>query len=97
MPRKPTKWTATTVKTTIGGLSSGEVVALESLGRDMFLTINGVKIARRVLHPKLNERKSWIPVNKGWIVIDTDGPLSLQIKHNGKILEWSPLTLAPGS
>ena len=87
MARKPTETPTGTITTRIGVLSGGEVVALESVGREMFLTVNGVQIARRG-YPKKGA-KTWIPVRLGWIVIDTNGPLSLQIKHNGKILEWS--------
>jgi hypothetical protein len=96
MARKPTETATGTITTRIGVLSGGEVVALESVGRDMFLTINGEKIARRG-HPKRNGAKTWIPVKQGWIVLDTNGPFSLQIKHNGKLLEWSPLAGAPAS
>jgi hypothetical protein len=89
MARKPTETATGTITTRIGVLGGGEVVALESVGREMFLTVNGVQIARRVLHPKLKVRKTWIPTKQGWFVIDTNGTLSLQIKHNGKLLEWS--------
>ena len=86
MARKPTETATGTITTRIGVLSGGEVVALESVGREMFLTINGVQIALRV---NWKDKKSWVSVKQGWIVLDTNGPLSLQIKHNGKILEWS--------
>jgi hypothetical protein len=53
----------------------------------MFLTIDGQKIARRV---NWKAEKSWVSDKQGWQVLDTNGPLSLQIKHNGKPLKWSP-------
>jgi hypothetical protein len=76
----------TSITTTLGFLKTGEVVALESAGRDMYLTIDGVKIARRTLPKGV---KTWIPVTPGWMVIDTNGPLAIQIKHNGKLLDWT--------
>jgi hypothetical protein len=95
MARKPTETATSTITTRIGVLTGGEVVALESVGRDLFLTVNGVKIARRGQRKK-GGAKSWIPTKQDWFVIDTNGPLSLQIKHNGKMLEWSSRTQAPG-
>jgi hypothetical protein len=86
MARKPTETATGTITTSIGVLSGGEVVALESVGREMFLAINGVQIALRI---NWKGKKSWVSVKQGWIVLDTNGPLSLQIKHNGKLLEWS--------
>lgn len=73
------------IRTTLGLLKTGEVVALESLGREMYLTIDGLKIARRKLPKRV---KTWMPLKLGWMVIDTDGPPAIQIKHNGKLLEW---------
>jgi len=52
----------------------------------MHLTIDGVKVARRV---NWKGEKSWMSVKQGWLVLDTNGPLSLQIKRDGKLLEWS--------
>ena len=86
MARKPSE-TASTITTRIGVLSGGEVIALETEGRNLFLTIDGVKIAQRV---NWKGEKSWLPVKRGWLVLDTNGALGLQIKHNGKVLEWSP-------
>lgn len=74
------------IRTTLGFLRTGEVVALESLGREMYLTVDGVKIARRRLS---KGGKSWIIVKPEWMVIDTNGPLAIQIKHKGKLLEWA--------
>jgi hypothetical protein len=43
MARKPTETATGTITTRIGVLSGGEVVALESIGRDMYLTAGGAK------------------------------------------------------
>jgi hypothetical protein len=76
----------TSIRTTLGFLKTGQVVALESEGREMYLTVDGVKIARRALPKGV---KTWISVAPGWMVIDTNGPLAIQIKHNGKLLDWT--------
>jgi hypothetical protein len=90
MARKPPKKAITgTIITRIGVLSGGEVVALESVGSDLFLTINGQKIVRR--KPMGKGTKTWIPVKQGWMVLDTNGPFSLQISRDGKLLDWSSL------
>ena len=88
MARKPTEKVAGTISTRIGVLSGGEVVALESVGRDLFLTVNGVKIASRG-HPNRTGTKTGITVKQGWMVLDTNGPFSLKIKRDGKVLDWS--------
>lgn len=59
-----------------------------SEGRDLFLSIDRVKIARRV-NPK--GTKYWVPVKQGWMVLDIDGPFGLEIKHNGRLVDWTPL------
>jgi hypothetical protein len=90
MPRKPTESTGATIKTAIGHLSGGEEVALESIAHDMFLTISGVKVARRG-RKGTKRGKAWISVKQGWMVLDTNGPFSLEIKRDGNLLGWSPL------
>ena len=52
----------------------------------MYLTIDGTRIARRTLSKGV---KTWIQVKPGRMVIDTNGPLAIQIKHNGKLLDWA--------
>ena len=52
----------------------------------MYLTIDGTRIARRTLPKGV---KTWTQVKPGWMVIDTNGPLAIQIKHNGKRLDWA--------
>jgi hypothetical protein len=68
-------------------LEGGEKLALESVGRSMWLTINGLHIAQRKLWRGI---KTWRPVRQGWMVTDTNGPLAIQISRNGKSLEWHP-------
>ena len=88
MARNPIEKAPSIITTRIGVLSGGEVVALESVGRDLFLTINAEKIARRGQR-KRGGAKTWIPTKQGWMVIDTNGPLAIEIKYNGKPLKWS--------
>jgi hypothetical protein len=74
------------IRTTLGSLKTGEVVALESVGRGMYLTIDGVKIARRTFSKGV---KAWTPVEPRWMVIDANRPLEIHIKRNGKLLDWA--------
>lgn len=91
MARKPTEKPTGTITTRIGVLSGGEVVALESIGREMYLTIGGAKIARRALSASKGAR-SWIPLSRGWLVTDIKDPMrKLEIRRNGQPLEWTPL------
>lgn len=89
MARKAqTPVTETATRTILGVLSGGERVVLEMVGRDLWLTIEGVQIARR---GRLGSKgvKTWIPVHRRWLVRDTDGPLGIQIMHNGVEVEWT--------
>jgi hypothetical protein len=83
--------TSTTIKTTIGFLSGGEKVGLESVGHEMWLTLNGVRIAKRG-RPGRKAVKRWIPTQQGWMVRDTNGPLAIQIMHNGVPVDWTAPT-----
>src|SRR6516165_64908 len=85
--KRNTPPTTTPIRTTLGFLESGEKLALESVGRSMWLTINGLRIAQRKLWRGI---KTWIPVRQGWMVTDTNGPLAIQIRRKGKSLEWHP-------
>jgi hypothetical protein len=83
--------TSTTIKTTIGFLSGGEKVVLESVGHEMWLTISGVRIAKRG-RPGRKRVKRWIPMERGWIVRDTNDRLAIQIMHNGIPIDWAAPT-----
>ena len=85
--KRNTPPTTTPIRTTLGFLEGGEKLALESVGRSMWLTINGLRIAQRKLWRGI---KTWIPVRQGWMVTDTNGPLAIQIRRKGKSLEWHP-------
>ncbi len=73
----------------MGVLSSGEKIVVELFGRDLWLSIGGVQIARRG-HRGSKRIKTWRPVHRGWLIRDTDGPLAVQIMHNGAEVEWTP-------
>jgi hypothetical protein len=93
MARKLTEKATGTITTRIGILSGGEVVALKSVGRYLFLTIDGVQIAER----GRVGGKPWVPVLGDWTVTDTGNPLEPEIKRNGVTIPWSGHTQAPGS
>jgi len=91
MARKPTETATGTITTRIGVLSDGEVVAVESVGRDLYLTITGQKIARRAVWARQAAR-SWIPLSAAWLVTDIKDPVrKIEIRHNGKLIDWTPL------
>jgi hypothetical protein len=91
MARKPIETATGTIKTRIGVLTGGEVIALESVGRDMYLTVGGARIARRAVSARKGVR-SWIPLSRAWLVTDIKDPIrKLEIRRNGRPLEWTPL------
>jgi hypothetical protein len=51
-------------------------------GRDMFVVVDGVKIARRG-HPNTPKAGTWISIEPGWEVLDGEDLESILIKHNG--------------
>ncbi len=93
MARKPTGTATGTITTRLGVLSGGEVVALESVGRYLFLTINGVQVAQR----GRVGGKPWVPVLDAWVVADTGNPLEPEIKRNGLTVPWSGSHPSTGS
>ena len=91
MASKPTEKAAGTIITRIGVLSGGEVIALETVGREMYLTIRGAKIARRGLSAKSGVR-TWVAVSPAWLVTDVKDPMrKIEIRHNGRLLDWTLL------
>jgi hypothetical protein len=90
MARKPTE-TVQAQSPPIGVLSGGEVVALESVGRDLFFTVNGVKIARRALSVGRGIR-SWITPEPSLVGDRRKDPVrKIEIRRRGKLLDWTPL------
>jgi hypothetical protein len=51
-------------------------------GQDIFIVVEGVRIAKRG-HPGTPQAKSWISLEPGWTVMDSDYPNSLIIEFNG--------------
>jgi hypothetical protein len=58
------------------------VVKMHSDGEDIFLSVNGVNIAKRGASntPQAN---SWVPLEPGWTVIDKDYPRKIEITFEG--------------
>jgi hypothetical protein len=87
-PRPQTPATETLTRTTLGILSGGEKIVVELVGRELWLTIGGVQIARRG-HRGSKQVRDWRPVHRGWRVRDTDDPKAIRIMHNGLEVEWT--------
>ena len=51
-------------------------------GADLFVVVDGDKIARRG-YPGTPQAKTWISLEPGWEVLDGEGLKSILIKHNG--------------
>jgi hypothetical protein len=86
--RPQTPATETTTRTTLGALRGGEKIVVELVGRELWLSIGGVQIARRG-HRGNKRIKTWRPVHRAWLIRDTDSPKAIQIMHNGIEVEWT--------
>jgi hypothetical protein len=58
------------------------VVIIESDGKDMFVIVDGVKIAKRG-HPGTPQAKAWVSLEPGWTVRDARGGEDIEIQYNG--------------
>jgi hypothetical protein len=57
-------------------------VEVISDGKDIFVVVDGVRIARRG-HPNTPQAATWISIEPGWEVLDGENLESILIKHNG--------------
>jgi hypothetical protein len=57
-------------------------VEIKSDGQDMFVIVDGVKIAKRG-HPGTPQAKTWISLQPGWVVFDSTTPSEIVIEHDG--------------
>ena len=57
-------------------------VEIKSDGQDMFVIVDGVKIAKRG-HPGTPQAKTWISLQPGWVVLDSTTPSEIVIEHDG--------------
>jgi hypothetical protein len=57
-------------------------VEVISDGRDIFVVVVGLKIAKRG-HPGTSHAKTWIPLEPGWDVVDGENLETIAITYNG--------------
>jgi hypothetical protein len=57
-------------------------VVLESVGDEIFVVVNGLKIAKRG-QPGTPHAGTWIPIEPGWEVLSSADDKELAISQNG--------------
>ena len=60
--------------------------AIENDGSNVFVTFNGVRIAKRG-KPETPQARMWVSVEPGYTVLD-GGPSRLVVKYNGKVVSF---------
>jgi hypothetical protein len=63
-------------------MSSDPVCELHNDGKDVFVLVDGVKIARRG-PPNTAQAKTWIVLEPGWIVRDVDHGNAIEVRFEG--------------
>jgi hypothetical protein len=58
-------------------------VKIESDGRDIFVVVDGIKIARRG-YPDTPEAGTWVTLVEGWTVTSDDDHDTIEIQHDGR-------------
>jgi hypothetical protein len=64
-------------------LTRGPKVEIEEDGRDMFVVVNGITIARRG-DPGTPEAATWVVLEPGWTVTSSEDLSRIEIMYNGK-------------
>jgi hypothetical protein len=60
-------------------------LVIECDGVDLFITVGGVKIAKRGQRGTPHA-KVWIPLEPGWSVLDVDYPTKLEVRRDGVLV-----------
>jgi len=60
--------------------------AIENDGSNVFVTFNGVRIAKRG-KPETPQARMWVSIEPGYTVLD-GGPSRLVVKYNGKVVSF---------
>jgi hypothetical protein len=60
--------------------------SIENDGADVFVTFNGVRIAKRG-KPETPQARMWVSVEPGYTVLD-GGPSRLVVKYDGKVVSF---------
>jgi hypothetical protein len=69
----------------LAGGQHGRTLEFELTKTNLFVILDGVKIAKRGL-PGTRHAKKWIPLGPAWEVIDIDGGDQLKVRFNGETL-----------
>ena len=64
------------------GESGGHTLELESIGKNLYVRFDGVRIAKRG-YPDTPQAKTWVPLEPGWRVLDGPNGHSIAIDHDG--------------
>jgi hypothetical protein len=57
-------------------------VEVVSDGKDVFVVVDGVKVARRG-YPGTPQAGTWVSIEPGWEVVDGKGMKTIGIRYNG--------------
>jgi len=60
--------------------------AIENDGSNVFVTFNGVRIAKRS-KPETPQARMWVSIEPGYTVLD-GGPSRLVVKYDGKVVSF---------
>jgi hypothetical protein len=58
------------------------VAGMHSDGRDIFVSVDGVNIAKRG-RPNTPQAKTWVSLEPGWSVIDIGGLREIEVRYQG--------------
>ena len=61
---------------------SKQTPMIEGDGRDIFIVIDGVRIAKRG-SPGTPQAKTWVSLEPGWSVLDIEGSREIEVTHDG--------------
>jgi hypothetical protein len=62
---------------------SKQTAMMEGDGRDIFIVVDGVRIAKRG-SPGTPQAKTWVSLEPGWSVLDVGGELGdIEVTYNG--------------
>jgi hypothetical protein len=61
------------------------VAMIHNDGRDIFVSIDGVNIAKRGAH-NMPQAKTWVSLEPGWSVIDIGGGRQIEVRHQGVVI-----------
>ena len=62
--------------------SKPPTVVIDGSGLDLFVFVDGVKIAKRG-HAGTPQAGTWVSLEPGWSVVDVDYPQEIEVSHHG--------------